>query len=343
MSQTATALTSWVKAIQKALEKAGCDSQGLLKQAGLDIQGLNDPNARYSLAQTAHLWQLAVQATQDSCFGLKVASQVNQHTFHVLGPSLGTSTTLKEMFGRIIRYFRLVTNIPELEFFSKGDTHYFVIHVPEQVQPEAIDAFISVFIRASRALQGSDFSPVRIELRRSPPADLQTYQAILKTALIFNAAKDMIVFDTASIEQPLEGANPELTQEYDDIIRRYLTRFDKQNILAQVKLKLIERLSTGEIQQQEIAKSLGLSIRSLQRKLGEESTTFSELLDNTRQELALSYIKNSKYSITEIAYILGFTDISSFSRAFRRWTNLSPVKYREQNLSSTLPTQPYSS
>ncbi|ENU30582.1 hypothetical protein F991_01504 [Acinetobacter sp. CIP-A165] len=334
MSQTATALTSWVKAIQKALEKAGCDSQELLKQAGLDIQVLNDPNARYSLEQTAHLWRLSVEATQDSCFGLKVASQVNHHTFHVLGNSLNTSVTLKEMFGRIIRYFRLVTNIPELEFFSKGSNHYFLIHVPEQVQPEAIDAFISVFIRASRALQGSDFSPLRIELRRSEPADLETYQSILKTPIIFNAAKDLIVFETASIEQPLDGANPELTQEYDEIIMRYLARFDKENILARVKLKLIERLSTGEIHQQEIAKSLGLSIRSLQRKLSEEKTTFSELLDSTRQELAMSYIKNIAYSITEIAYILGFTDVSSFSRAFRRWTNLSPVKYRDNNISN---------
>ncbi|MEV9163310.1 AraC family transcriptional regulator ligand-binding domain-containing protein, partial [Klebsiella pneumoniae] len=98
-------------------------------------------------------------ATQDSCFGLKVASQVNQNTFHVLGHSLTTSTTLKEMFLKIIRYFRIVTDIPELEFYGQGNNHYFVIHVPEEVQPESIDAFISIFIRSCRALQESLFSP----------------------------------------------------------------------------------------------------------------------------------------------------------------------------------------
>ena len=101
----------------------------------------------------------------------------------------------------------------------------------------------------------------------------------------------MIVFDTATIEQPLEGANPTLTQEYDEIINRYLARFDKENILARVKVKLIEKLSTGDFQQQDVAKSLGLSIRSLQRKLSAENTSYSELLDQTRHELALSYIK----------------------------------------------------
>lgn len=101
----------------------------------------------------------------------------------------------------------------------------------------------------------------------------------------------MIVFDTATIEKPLEGANPSLSQEYDEIIIRYLARFDKENILARVKLKLIEKLSSGDFQQQEIAKSLGLSIRSLQRKLSAENTSYSELLDDTRHELALSYIK----------------------------------------------------
>ncbi|PXA52473.1 AraC family transcriptional regulator [Acinetobacter baumannii A424] len=329
MPQTATALASWVKAIQKALEKAGVDSQPLLEQAGLDIQALSNPDARYSLKQTANLWKLAVQKTQDSCFGLKVASQVNQNTFHVLGHSLITSTTLKEMFLRIIRYFRVVTDIPELEFYGQGNNHYFVIHVPDEVQPESIDAFISVFIRSSRALQGSVFSPLRIELRRSEPEDLETFQSILKAPIVFNAPKDMIVFDTATIEQPLEGANPTLTQEYDEIINRYLARFDKENILARVKVKLIEKLSTGDFQQQDVAKSLGLSIRSLQRKLSAENTSYSELLDQTRHELALSYIKNSSHNITEIAYILGFTDVSSFTRAFRRWTDLSPIHYRE--------------
>lgn len=135
------------------------------------------------------------------------------------------------------------------------------------------------------------FSPLRIELRRSEPEDLETFQNILKAPIVFNAPKDMIVFDTATIEQPLEGANPTLTQEYDEIINRYLARFDKENILARVKVKLIEKLSTGDFQQQEIAKSLGLSIRSLQRKLSAENTSYSELLDDTRHELALSYIK----------------------------------------------------
>ncbi|KXO86262.1 AraC family transcriptional regulator [Acinetobacter venetianus] len=330
MAQTATALTSWVKAIQKALDKAGCDSKSLIEKAGLDLKALNDPDARYSLQQTAHLWKLATDATQDSCFGLKVASQVNQHTFHVLGHSLATSTTLKELFLRIIRYFRLVTDIPNLEFYEKGPNHYFIINVPDEVQPESIDAFISVFIRSSRALQGSLFSPLRIELRRSEPVDIETYRNILKAPLVFNASKDMIVFDTATIELPLEGANPILSQEYDEIIMRYLARFDKENIQARIKVKIIENLATGEIQQQEIAKSLGLSTRSLQRKLSLENTSYSEILDNTRQELAISYIKNNSYSITEIAYILGFTDVSSFTRAFRRWTNLSPLHYREQ-------------
>ena len=331
MPQTATALTSWVKAIQKALEKAGCDSKSLIEQAGLDIQALNDPDARYSLQQTAHLWKLATEVTQDSCFGLKVASEVNQHTFHVLGHSLATSTTLKELFLRIIRHFRLVTDIPKLEFYEKDQNHYFVIHVPDEVQPESIDAFISVFIRSSRALQGSLFSPLRIELRRAEPVDIETFRNILKAPLVFNAPKDMIVFDTASIELPLEGANPILSREYDEIIMRYLARFDKENIQARIKVKIIENLATGEIQQQEIAKSIGLSTRSLQRKLSLENTSYSEILDNTRQELAISYIKNNSYSITEIAYILGFTDVSSFTRAFRRWTASSPLHYREKH------------
>jgi AraC-like DNA-binding protein len=119
---------------------------------------------------------------------------------------------------------------------------------------------------------------------------------------VFNAPKDMIVFDTASIEQPLEGGNPSLTQEYDEIINRYLARFDKENILARVKVKLIEKLSTGDFQQQDVAKSLGLSIRSLQRKLSAENTSYSELLDIHGTNSLYRIFKNSSHNITDCLY-----------------------------------------
>lgn len=333
MPATTTSISSWAKAIKKALDNAGCDSLSLLREAGLDERSLDDPDARYPLDKTARLWRLAVQATGNASFGLKVASQVGQSTFHALGHTLSVSTTLKDAFERVVRYFRLVSDAAELEFRQQGDEYHFIMQVRAgRVQPalEALDAFTSVLVRTCRSLAGRDFTPLRIELKRPTPADTAEFEAVLRAPLVFGAAENRIVFDAPTMERTLDGANPELAHYFDEIALKYLARFDKDNILARVKTALIERLADGEPSQDDIARRLGLSARSLQRRLAEEYTTYKELLDGTRHELALSYLKNPGYSISEITYLLGFSDTSSFTRAFRRWTGMPPMAYRRE-------------
>lgn len=331
MPLASTSLTSWAKAIKKALDRAGCDGQALLQAAGLELSALDDPDARYPMEKTARLWQLAVEATGDANFGLKVASQVSQATFHALGPTLSVSATLGEAFDRIVRYFRLVSDAAELDFRQQGTEYHFTMHVSTgHAKPatEALDAFTSLLIRSCRSLAGREFAPLRIEFQRPKPANRAEFDHLLRAPLLFGMDKNRIIFDAADMEKPLEGANPGLARFFDEIASKYLARFDQENILARVKVTLIEQLSNGEPDQEEVATSLGMSARSLQRKLAEELTTYSEILDNTRHELALSYLKMPGYTVAEITYLLGFSDTSSFSRAFRRWTGIPPAQYQ---------------
>ena len=331
MPTTATTLTSWTRALKKALDKAGCDSNALLREAGMDLKALDDPNARYPLAQTRKLWRLAVQATGDSALGLKVASEVSQTTFHALGYTVLASTTLKEAFERIVRYYRLATDAAAPRLVRQGEEYHFCIGLPERGElpaDEAVDAFASLFVRSCRALAGRDFALLRIELRRPEPADRLSFERILRAPLVFNAAENKLVFERDSFERPLEGANPELARHNDAIAVRYLARFDRDNIVARVQAALIERLPQGEPAQEDIATALHLSLRSLQRKLADECTTYKDQLDTTRRELALSYVRDSQHRLSEITYLLGFADTSSFSRAFRRWTGVPPSRYR---------------
>jgi AraC-like DNA-binding protein len=333
MQRTATALTSWTQAIKKTLEKAGQDSTALFIEAGLDLKALNDPDARYPVAQTKRLWQLAVARTGDSCFGLKVASEVNPITFHALGYTLIASSTLKEAFQRLVRYFRIVTDAMALSFSRIDDDYHFLIRLPENAIPpadEAVDAFTSVLIRMCRALLGRDYAPRLVALQRPAPADLDGYQKILRAPLQFNAPENRLVFDCATFEQPLAGANPELARHNDEIVLKYLARMDKADILAVVRAAIIERLPHCEPAQDDIARSVQLSTRSLQRRLAEEHSSYRQLLDDTRRELALSYIQDPHCGATEITYLLGFSDTSSFTRAFRRWLGMTPSEYRER-------------
>ncbi|MDM4770260.1 AraC family transcriptional regulator [Solimonas sp. SE-A11] len=330
--QRTTVLSSWGRAIRRALDRAGVDSAALFAEAGLDIAALDDPNARYPLEQTTRLWGLSVQATGDEAFGLSVASQVNATTFHALGYALQASNTLREAFERMVRYFRLVTDAADLEFFPEGEDYCFRIRPAGAVMPapESIDAFISIFLRFCRSHLGSGFAPRRVTLRRLAPASAAGYERVLRCPLEFGAAENAIWFPRWPFDQRLEGANPELARHNDEIALRYLAHHDKENLLARVRAVLTELLPIGVPAAEQVADSLHLSLRSLQRKLAEEGSSYEALLNETRRELAQSYLQDRRYSIGEITFLLGFSDTSSFTRAFRRWNGCSPSQFRER-------------
>jgi AraC-like DNA-binding protein len=331
MPRTATALTSWARAIRKALEAAGHDAKPLFLKAGLDIGALDDPNARYPVEATTRLWRLAVQATGNPAFGLVVASHVTPTTFHALGYSLVASATLKDAFERMVRYFRIVTDAAELHFRRSENEYHFLIRIDPagpQPAPESIDAFMSVNLRMCRALYRREFTPLRVRLRRAAPPDASAFERVFRAPLEFGANENLLAFERGAFEQPLEGANPELARHNDEIVLKYLAHFERHNITNRVHAAIVELLSLGEPTQEKIAETLHMSLRNLQRKLAAENTSYKEILNDTRHDLALSYMKNPQYTVSEITYLLGFSDTSSFTRAFRRWTGQAPTAYR---------------
>ncbi len=332
MLRSATTLSSWIKTVKLALDEAGCDSDALFAEAGLDPAALSDPNARYPQAASNRLWQLAEQASGDPAFGLEVGRRIRQTTFHALGYSLLASATLKEVFERLVRYFHIVSDAAELEFVADGSDYRFLMHPPERgTRPTdvALDAMMSVIIRLCRALYGPDFRALSVSLMRPEPADREPFDKVFKAPLVFGAAENAIALPGAMLERTLDSANPELARINDEIVARYLAHFHQNNAVNRVHGLLVELLPLGEPSQEKVAAAMNMSLRNLQRKLSAEGSSYKAVLNDTRRELALSYIRDSRYSISEIAYLLGFADTSSFTRAFRRWTGESPRAYRD--------------
>jgi AraC-like DNA-binding protein len=179
-----------------------------------------------------------------------------------------------------------------------------------------------------RSLIGRDYSPSRVEFRRSQPSNIEGFQALLRAPLRFDAPRTLLVFDAESIERPLDDGNPELARHNDSILLQYLSQVERQNIQARVRDVLTQRLSRGEPSQAEVAELLSMSARTLQRKLVDSGNTYMEILEETRRDLGLAYLSAPRYSVSDVTYLLGFTATSSFTRAFRRWTGLSPSAWR---------------
>jgi AraC-like DNA-binding protein len=323
-----TTLGTWVKAICRALEASGCDSTALLAEAGFDVKALDGPTVRCPLTQTARLWGLAVAATGDPAFGIKVASHIKQTTFHALGYGLSASSTLKEAFERVQRFCHVASDAIEYEFSRHGSEYHFVIEPAGPVADESVDALVAAYLRMCRSLIGHDYSPLRIEFRRARPSGIEDFERLLRAPLQFGAARTRLVFDCEAIERPLEGGNPELARHNDAIALQYLAQIERDNLQGRVRDVLTQRLARGEPSQEDVAELLNMSPRTLQRKLGDGGTTYKEILDETRRVLALAYLSAPRHSVSDVTYLLGFSAGSSFTRAFRRWTGQSPSDWR---------------
>ena len=321
-------LATWVRAVVRALDAAGCNGEALLAQAGFDRRDLEGATTRCPLANSGRLWEISVAATGDPAFGLKVASHLKPTTFHALSYGLCASSTLKEAFERIQRYCHVGSDAVDYDFFKTG-AHYHCIIKPLEILPfEAIDALVAANLRMCRSLIGREFSPVAIELARPRPSRMEDFERLLRAPLKFGALQNRLVFDAESLERPLEGGNPELAHYNDVIALQYIARIERDDIEARVREVIVQRLEGREPSQDEVAERLHVSARTLQRKLADCDTTYKEILDETRHALALAYLSAPDHSVNDVTYLLGFSSSSCFTRAFRRWTGLSPSHWR---------------
>jgi len=336
INDKSTTLSSWARVVCNAIDAKGVDSTQLLTLAGISPDVLNDPEGRIPVDKMSQLWELAVDATGDEAFGLSVPPFVQPTTFHALGFSLMVSETLREAWRRTERYYKIVSDVLDIrieEYETESALCY--VKVPGKgYAKEAIDAFIATMIDLSSGISGGSAKPTRIEFERAEPENRARFEAAFPCDVYFDTERNQIYFTNEDLDCPLATANRDIALKNDEVVQSYLSRLLKQPLAKQVTEKIIMSLSMGEPNQELIASSLNMSSRSLQRKLKEETTSFRQLLDNVRKDLAKNYLASSQQSVIEIAYQLGFQDPSNFTRAFKRWFSLSPSAFRLQLSSS---------
>ena len=339
MSRASTTLTSLAGAIARAIDSYPLDklnSQQLFKQAGLDLDALKNPNSRYPDAQLSKLVQLASRATNDQAFGLRVAQFVEPTSLHALGFSLLASQSLLAALQRLVRYYRIVSDAVIIDL-EKGKSDYCLsidFNGGDEVPVELFDAAMATLLSICRWLCGSDYAPLKVTMRRPQPNDEQAaYQDFFQAPLKFNQDVNALIFDKTTLNNELPTRNAELAYQNDKIVSDYLARLDSSRLSERVRSIFIERLVTGKFSEEQIAEQFNVSLRSLQRRLREEQTSYQQLLDETRLDLALQYINRTSLTVTQIAPLLGFSDSSNFNRAFKRWLGISPSKYRELGFS----------
>ncbi|MEH6471746.1 MAG: AraC family transcriptional regulator [Halopseudomonas sp.] len=331
----ATVLSATGALIWQALQHEGLDASAIFTEAGLDPDLLVDGNARYPLTGVTKLWALAEQASTDPCFGLSVGKCWSAKNFHALGFAWLASGNAFDALQRLQRYGKLINDALVSKIWVSGKYCHLQIGV-ESPDASPLDcariAAISTLTVMLRQLLGENFIAERIELPIARPANALLLENFVGCPVYYQTETMAIVLSLSDCEKPIMGASPELLRANEEVAEAYLARLDKADIKTRVERQIISLLPSGKVDESIVAESLTVSVRTLQRQLKESGASFTGLLQSIRKELAKTYVQDSRLSLTEVTYLLGFSDPANFSRAFKRWFNCAPTTFRKQRI-----------
>jgi len=323
---------TWIHVIANLVESFGCDRNLLLRKAGIDSRDTRSPEARIPIAVYSRLWDLVVAYTDDPCIGLKVVSHLKPTTFHALGIALMASGTIREAMERLLQFYQIITDEVNVRInFGEKVTDLCFSPFSDRPLPVAasVDAFMAVTITYARILDDEDLRPKSVEFMHENPGNIKPFLALFKAPVSFSAADNRISFFTRDILKPLPAGNSEIARRNDQIAREYLSRFKKDRLDYQVHEKIVELLALGEPSLEKVARSIGVSARSLNRYLGQRNTSYRDILTETRKQLAVQYLRQRQFSVIDVAFRLGYSGSSNFSRAFKQWFGMCPSEYRD--------------
>lgn len=334
----ASALMSWVLAGKRAVERRGIDADALVRAAGLDLHTRPDPMSRQPAARGLAFWQLAMQAVDDELLGVDVALDSAPRTLNALGYAFMASENLGQMYTRVARYAHVVTDACEINFSVdtagvgrlaiSGDQRL-LAEVDARTAWSLLDYAMVSVVRGSRGLYGRDFAALELRLQRPRPQSPDRYEKLLGCKPVYNCDDNAVLLDHDTLSRPLAFANPEVARASEAAVERHQAHWHSAvNLTTQLTTVLRDLLPSGEPKQKDVCARLGLTPRSFQRRLAEEQTTFREVLHATRHRLALGLLRGGQHSVSEVAFLLGFAEVSAFTRAFKRWSGASPRAWR---------------
>jgi AraC-like DNA-binding protein len=325
-----TVLAMTVAPLQEALQQYGIDFGALAHRAGLDPGLLTEPNARYPAAALQKLWEFSAAQSGDPLFGFRVGNLVRPGTFHALGLGIVSSTSVIAALNRVQRHSSIVSTNGRLALLHQdGLVCLETRHDQASIMPtvHCVDALVVGLCRILVQCAGPSAAPARVVFMRPRMAPAQTYREIFGCPVDFEGPHIAIWFDAAAAARPVLSGNAELAAEADKLSARYIGQLATDSTAARVRSLLLKAMPSGEFGRDAIARSLNQSPSTLQRRLRDEGSSYQELLDATRHELALDYLQQGRHSLVDVAFLLGFTDQSNFTRAFRRWTGKTPREF----------------
>ncbi len=332
-----TSISGWGRALLLALQSIGVDGRKIFIDCGLDPDAQSLPFTRNPVAKMQHVWQIAETSVEDwPLLVERTVQHLNASSFYALGFGLYASQSVEDLFQRLSRYREVCSSSVNISTIKDKRTCTLVVNDLRQVASHTTtDVFVLFIFKVCRELGGANFAPTKINLPWPEQQYKDSIRNFINVPFAWNTKNYAIEFQLSDIQRPLPGANTQLAGYQDSLCRDYLRSLNEHEHLPyRVKLKIMQTLGSAQFNIDYIAGNLNMSPRTLQRKLKVENTGFRALVEEARRELVESYIQNRELSATQISYMLGFSNLPSFSSSFKGWYGKSFSEYRNNHLSS---------
>jgi AraC-like DNA-binding protein len=308
----------------------------LLRRAGLPAALFEQEKIYITTAELFALWRSVAEMSSDPGFGLKLGTEIRFERSHPVAIAGVCSRTFGDALQRLARYKQL-TCPEEIRVHRKGQeasVEIFFIEAKETQPDIMVDLGLSWILNVAQRGSDGEIAPLRLEATR-PVKHRAMLERHFGCRVRFNANRNALVFRSSDLDRPFVTHNEELVAALGTHLDSELkARNASKNVGEQVKQTLRRSMAGKRPSLQDVAQELGLSARTLQRRLTDAGITFQELVEETRRELARHYLKQRNVELNEAAFLLGFEDANSFFRAFQGWEGTSPTEWRERNRTS---------
>lgn len=324
---------SWgLRNLLDVLERRGADASAVRDAAGLDETTLDDPDSRVDAGRAYRAWEAAVALTGEPDLGLLVAGAQHPGAFDLLEYAFRASPTLGRAFERLARYRRVVRDDLDTTLGEDGGraTVAFTLGQPGPLLRQQANYFLFGWLRIAREATGrADLAPLETRVPYPAPENVVEIERAFGGPVVYESPEATFVFDRDAMALRMLRPDPGLLR----VLGQRLSRLEPpppeaSPFAAAVRSRIEEDLPSGEVTAARIAAEMGVSARTLDRRLAAEGTSFRDVLDGVRRELAEQLLRAPRVTTGEIAFQLGFSESSAFHRSFKRWTGLTPRAFR---------------
>lgn len=331
MLEGTTTSATTLRMFVSALEDLGADWRAILEACEVDPASIDDSELRVPQANFERIWKTASEVVGDPCIGLHTGERIHPRAVNLFGYLMLSSATLGEGLHRVGRYQAVLTGKPWLEVVDEPSrTRLRVGIVNDDSDTRAIHAeyVAALLLQVMDWVSERPIEPIETRFSHAARGDESEYRRVCRGPVRFRAEHSELVLAPGVLEIPSKHANARFARLHEQFASQLLAEQQDTSLARKVREELAKRLESGAPDRATVARCLALSDRSLQRRLREEGTSFRAVLDAWRRDLAGEQLRRHDTPIAEVAYLTGFAEVSSFTRAVRRWFGCTPGQLR---------------